>query len=140
MRRKVLQDIANTLCQMFVGWRLGEDYEKLADLPDGTLQVNLLLEQNYHSSGVDLIFRITTELAAWFRECLIVHGIPLSEIQKCSLAVTYTTNRIKTDRKKIISFDFSCISIIKTDEVEYNGALVEKHSYHQRVKFTPDPP
>ena len=140
MRRKVLQDIANTLCQMFVGWRLGEDYEKLADLPDGTLQVNLLLKQNYHSSGVDLIFWITTELAAWFRERLIVHGIPLSEIQKCSLAVTYTTNRIKTDRKKIISFDFSCISIIKTDEVEYNGALVEKHSYHQRVKFTPDPP
>ena len=136
MRRKVLQDIANTLCQMFVGWRLGQDYEKLANLPDGTLQVNLLLGQTQHSSGIEPILWITGELAAWFRERLIVYSIPLSEIQRCSLAITYTTNRIKTDRKKIISFDFSCTSTIKTDEVEYNGVLVERHSYHQHVQFT----
>ena len=37
MRRKVLQDIANTLCQMMVGWRMGDDAQRMARLPDRTL-------------------------------------------------------------------------------------------------------
>jgi hypothetical protein len=50
MRRKVLQDIANTLCQIAVGWRMGDDYERIAQLPDGTLVFDLVDGTVSHSS------------------------------------------------------------------------------------------
>lgn len=133
MRRKVLQDIANTLCQMFVGWRLGDDYEKVAELPDGTLDLDLLAETANHSSGVTPALWITGELSAWLKHRLEVHNVPLSSIKVVRLAVTYTTDRIKTNRKKILSFDFSCRSVVETDESQYIGNLVEKHAYHERL-------
>lgn len=49
MARKVLQDVANTLCQMVVGWRMGDDLEKIADLPDGTIVFDVLLREARHS-------------------------------------------------------------------------------------------
>jgi hypothetical protein len=37
MKRKTLRDVANTLPDMLVGWRMVEDLDRLSDLPDGTL-------------------------------------------------------------------------------------------------------
>lgn len=133
MRRKVLQDIANTLCQMLVGWRFGDDYEKVAELPDGTLTFDLLLEQASHSSGISPSLFITGELVAWFRHRLEMHCIPLSCVRVATVTATYSTDRIKTNRKKVVSFDFSCRSILETDEKIYMGSLVEKHAWHQRL-------
>jgi hypothetical protein len=49
--RKILQDVANTLPQMFVGWRMAEGLESLAELPDGTLEIDVLTETIRHNSG-----------------------------------------------------------------------------------------
>lgn len=133
MGRKVLQDIANTLCQMFVGWRLGDDYEKLGSLPDGILDIDLIQGQALHSSGSIPELWITGELGAWFKHRLDVHGIPSSAVLCARLTVHHVTDRILTDRKKLISFDFSCDSVIETSDARYTGTLVERHTYHQRL-------
>jgi hypothetical protein len=133
MKRKILQDFANTLCAMFVGWRLGDDYEVLAALPDGTLLLELLGESAFHSSGINVNLWITGELSAWLKHRLEVHGIPIGAIINVSLRVQHKTDRIQTDRKKLVSFDFQCSSTIQTAEKTYSGTLVERHTYHQRI-------
>jgi hypothetical protein len=133
MQRKIFQDFANTLCAMFVGWRLGEDYEVLAALPDGTLLLDILAESASHSSGINLNLWITGELSAWLKHRLEVHGVPIEAISNVSLMVEHRTDRIQTDRKKLVSFDFKCASTIQTAEKTYSGTLVERHTYHQRI-------
>jgi hypothetical protein len=41
MRRKLLQDVANSLCPLLVG-RLSDDLEVLSELPDGVLIFDVL--------------------------------------------------------------------------------------------------
>jgi hypothetical protein len=118
---------------MFVGWRLGDDYEVIAALPDGTLLLDLLAESAFHSSGINLNLWIAGELSAWFKHRLEVHGIPIGAISNVSLTVEHKTDRIQTDRKKLVSFDFKCASTIQTAEKTYSGTLVERHTYHQRI-------
>lgn len=133
MRRKVLQDIANTLCQMVVGWRMGDDYERMAELPDGTLFFDLTAEAVRHSSGENPELWITGELSAWLKNRLNAERVEYSKLVAAKLEVTYKTDRIKTNRKKVVSFDFECRSSLETDETKYEGKLVERHAYHQRI-------
>lgn len=133
MRRKVLQDIANTLCQMVVGWRMGDDYERMAELPDGTLSFDLVAGTVHHSSGESPKLWIAGELSVWLKHRLSVENVELSKLTAAKLDVSYRTDRIRTDRKKMVSFDFVCCSRLETDETTYEGKLVERHAYHQRV-------
>lgn len=133
MRRKVLQDIANTLCQMVVGWRMGDDYERIAALPDGRLSFDLLTGRVTHSAGESPDLWVAEELRAWLLSRLEVEGIAVANVQSALLDVDFRTDRIKTDRKKIVSFDFECCSQLATSEKTYQGNLIERHAYHQRV-------
>jgi hypothetical protein len=133
MRRKVLKNIADTLCQMVVGWRMGDDYERLASMPDGTLVFNLLDGTVAHSSQGPVDLWISGELSAWLTHRLRVERIDASKLFKGVLEVAYKTDRIRTDKKRVVSFDFECRSTILTDEVQYEGSLVERHTYHQRL-------
>ena len=112
---------------------MGDDYELIAALPDGTIALDLINETAHHSEEGIQQFWITGELAAWLRHRLAVHHIPAAEIKAANLIVSYSTNRVKTNRKKVVSFDFSCRSYIQTESAQYDGELIEKHTYHQRV-------
>ena len=132
MRRKVLQDLANTLCQMMIGWRMGSDYETLAELPDGTISFDLLNEVATHSSGVQPNLWIMGELATWLHARLITENISAASLVAATLDVQHKTDRIITIRKKIVSFDFVCHSLLATEDKTYEGRLIERHTYHQR--------
>lgn len=133
MRRKVLQDIANTLCQMVVGWRMGEDWERIAALPDGSLQFDVLSGEVTHSAEGKVDLWVAGELKAWLQHRLQAERIDSSKIDHVSLVASYRLDRIRTDRKRIVSFDFECRSELLTDERAYEGTFVERHVYHQRV-------
>lgn len=134
MARKVLQDVANTLCQMVVGWRMGDDVEKIADLPNGTIVFDVLLGEARHSSGAAPNLRVSDELRAWFRARLSGLNIAPAEVEAARLEVAFKTDRIKTTRQTLVSFDFECRSSVVTAEKIYEGRLVEKHSYHNRAQ------
>ena len=133
MRRKVLQDHANTFCQMLVGWRMGDDLDALAELPDGILSVNVLTGQAVHSVTGALHLGIAGELKAWFGNRLETCGIPTAEIRAAEVSATIGTERIPTNHKKIVSFDFSVKSRIETSDAEYSGELQEMHHWHSRL-------
>lgn len=132
MRRKILQDHANTFCEMLVGWRMAADLETLAQLPDGVLFIDVLSGRAEHSAVGPIELGIAAELHAWFSHRLEVSGIPASEIRAASLSAHINTGRIATNRKKIVSFDFSIESKIETSDARYSGNLKEVHKWHQR--------
>ena len=51
MDRKILQDAAHTLPRMLLGSRVTDDLEKLAELPDGKLEIDLLKATASTGSG-----------------------------------------------------------------------------------------
>ena len=134
MRRKVLQDFANTLCQMLVGWRMAEeDLEVLAALPDGTLLIDVLSGAARHSSAAAVELCVARELQAWLTNRLSESGIEASDIRHATLTAVIRTDRIATERKRIVSFDFAVQASIGTSEREYRGTLDEVHKWHTRV-------
>ena len=123
MRRKILQDYANTLCPMLVGWRMGEDLEAIADFSDGELSINVLEGTAVHSQAGSIELGITKELQAWFLDRLKVSNIPPEEIKLATVKAGIKTDRLATIRKKIVSFDFTLQSAIETNERAYIGKL-----------------
>lgn len=120
MRRKILQDLANTLCQMVVGWRMGEDIERIASLPDGTLSLDLLNGAASHSSGTTPELWIVGELEAWLRGRLASADIDPSQLIAATLTVQHKKEGSRTSQKRHIAF-FECQSLLVTDERRYEG-------------------
>src|SRR3954466_8089269 len=99
MRRKVLQDVANTLCDMLVGWRMSADLEALSELPDGALSFDVLSGSVTHKQRGALDLYIAGELRAWLKHRLVSLNIPLSALTSATLRAEFKTDRIKTDKK-----------------------------------------
>jgi hypothetical protein len=133
LNRKIFQEFANTLCHMLVGWRMWEDLEILAGLPDGTLTVDVLsgTSTQTHSGNIDL--HIAKELQAWLVFRLEQLQIPISALHTVQVVANIRTDRIPTIRASVVSFDFSIDSIIKTADRSYNGKLIETHRWYNRV-------
>jgi hypothetical protein len=133
MRRKVLQDVANTLCQMLVAWRMADDLEKLSVLPDGVLEIDVLAARAAHNTAGPIDLWIAGELSAWTHARFTSLSIPLGEVQEVMVRARFQTDRVATNRKKIVSFDWHCDSVVRTSEKSYLGKLAEKHVWHRRV-------
>jgi len=82
MKLKALREVANTLPAMLVGWRMTEDLDRLADLPDGVLRIDVLREVAAHSKAGPVELHVVQELSAWLRARLTALGIPLSQLNE----------------------------------------------------------
>jgi len=133
VNRKIFQDFANTLCHMLVGWRMGDDLEILASLPDGTLTVDVLSGVAVHDISGAVELHISKELQAWLNFRLTQLQIPTSAIQSALVTANIRTDRIPTIRKSVVSFDFAIHSIINTSDRSYTGKLIEQHHWHNRA-------
>jgi hypothetical protein len=133
VRRKVMQDFANTLCHMLVGWRMADDLEVFASLPDGRLSVDVLAGSATHSVQGELSLHIAAELQAWLADRLATFQIPAEALRAAVVLADIRTDRIATNRKRVVSFEFSVESTIAVEGREYRGRLVEAHHWHQRV-------
>ncbi len=133
MRRKRLQHFADVLCHMFVGWRMYDDLERLAGLPNGRLSLDLLSMKAKHSIWGDLNLHITEEMNSWLIHQCEKDGLDFAKLLQASLEVDITSQKIVTKRKWVIDFSFDCHSTIKTDEKVYSSRLAEAHTWHRRA-------
>jgi hypothetical protein len=119
---------------MAIGWRMGDDLELLAELPSGTIHFDILEGRSAHNIGGNIDLRIASEMKDWLLDRLSKDGIPIEVIQTATLEAGMNTERIKTDKKRIVSFDWRCRSSISTDEKTYQGEWVDRHVWHSRLQ------
>jgi len=135
MRKKRIQEFANNVCQMFVGWRMNDDLELLAELPDGLVKVDLLTGQAEHDKTGPVKLYIATEIRSWLQDQFNKANIPSTAITSAKLDAQIKTDSIPTDRSRIILFDFIVESAISTTDASYTHTLKETHKWHSRTKY-----
>lgn len=129
MGRKVLQDHAYVFCQMFMGWRMAQDLEIFASLPDGILTIDVLAGTcNHDSQGVVQTY-IAGEISAWFTHQLEHLQIPSTEILKAMLTINLKRLPQPSKRKKGITFAWTCDAVITNVDREYTAHLSEPHTW-----------
>jgi len=111
---------------------MGDDLETLAHLPDGTISIDVLGGTAVHSVVGAVPLQVAGEMQAWLQRRLADEQIPSSALLEATLSADISTDRIPTDRKRIVSLDFTCTSRLATADRTYEGELHEKHSWHTR--------
>jgi hypothetical protein len=130
VKRKVLQDYANTVCDMFVGWRLavsGDDIPRLIEIGSGDLELNLLDGAVVLNGSTPTELGIAREVVAWLQDRCAADGVPMAQLQEARLHVAFTTSeRRAKNGHPVRDLDFSCASRIVTDERTYEGSLAKR--------------
>jgi hypothetical protein len=118
---------------MFVARMGTDDLESLARLPDGNLALDLLAQTVHHSSGGVIQLRIVGDLTNWLKIRLIDNRIPVSDLSKAELVAAIRTDKIPTDRNRIVVFDFSITCNVGLPEGGVKTAVVTGRTWHDRA-------
>lgn len=129
MGHKILKDHAHTICQMFVGWRMSQDLELFATIPQGQLSIDILRATCTHESLGAIDTHIAGEISAWFRHRMTVHQIAESVILQAILTVQLKRTPQTSKRDCGVVFDWQCEGIIRTIDREYRSQLHEPHTW-----------
>lgn len=87
MKLKRLKHQSYILCHMFCGWQLYPDWERLTELGDGVLEIDVLSEGcKFNSRKIDKL-SIVSVLRNWLLEDLESSGIALTSIESANLTV-----------------------------------------------------
>ena len=144
MRRKRLKNVADTLCQMFCGWRLVGSKRTLAELGSGTLEIDALTGQCQFQGKPILQLPIAMELAGWMKQDLATHRIPTTLLVHARLSARLSFSRVpwNTRTKEIFISSgkavrsqemhkciFECASEVATDEVLYRSKRTETQEW-----------
>ncbi len=132
IKLKPLKADATAVCQMATSERICGSFEVLADLPDGDLSLNLVTGDCVHSGIGSLQLPIGPELASWFRGRLANLQIPGDDIESAALAITYSTDRVPTERERILLVDLEAKSQIIIAGRSYQGAARNSVWCHRR--------
>lgn len=106
---------------MVVASRLSSDLELLSSFPDGTVTIDLLNGTTAHSSGRVLSLNVANDLCSWLEERLVQNGGSLGALSRAELMVSIKTDRVPTNRERIVPFDLECTSILSAGKKIYEG-------------------
>ncbi|MDB5104116.1 MAG: hypothetical protein JWP91_1805 [Fibrobacteres bacterium] len=132
MQDKDFALLAKVLPHMFARWRHAEDFEILAGLPDGEVRIDALTGTAGHALAGPIPLRIAAELKAGLDDQLARKGIAKADLPEAGLTVTVDTSAVKTDRTRIVHFDFRIRSRIRTVDKVFEASQDEEHVWHER--------
>lgn len=125
MQRGFLQDLANTACQMFVGWRLHDSVRWLVERGSGNLAVDLLTgEATLDESTVESP-DIAGELQAWFAARLHSEAVVEGTVGSAVLFCTFTASEEQHRRRPVtnVHLTMRCRCEIVSGERTFVGEL-----------------
>lgn len=125
MRRGLVKDYANQICQIFVGWRLlvsPGDLPLLLDAGEGRLELDLL-SGSARIDGASVRFAFGDELREWLRHRAEWDGLAWSSIQHADLVVDFACTERPGRRQgvRIRELAFECESTIETSVGSASG-------------------
>jgi hypothetical protein len=125
MRRKVLLDIANTICQMLYSQRLATDRDLLVTLPAGTIQVDLLTGYAHHDTVGQPEVTFGHDFSRWLRIRCAAEDISIALLTTATLQISIDP-KLAHSTGILGPFDrWSARCIIATDARTYTGELAE---------------
>lgn len=132
MHEKEFSLIAKALPHMFARWRLPGDFETLADLADGEIVIDARSGTARHFQAGPIVLRIATELKAGLDARLAEKGIEAGEVREALVRVTVDTSKVRTDRNRIVHFDFRIDSRLEAGGGVFTASQIEDHVWHSR--------
>lgn len=137
MRKRRLQHNADTLCQMFCGWRLIKCKPQLVALGSGTIHIDVLSGSCSFEGKTIPQLSIAEELRLWLLEDLEANHIPVAGLTGASLETKLSfseipwPDRIPHDKffndgrtartDKVHRCAIRCCSEVATDEAVYRS-------------------
>jgi hypothetical protein len=140
MRKKRLQHVADTMCQMFCGWRLIGSKPNLLNLGSGTLEIDAITGHCLFQGKTIGQLTIAEEIRAWLQQDLTTNKIPIAALTGAHLAVKLSFSVVpwKEPTREIYHSDggavrtekmnrciMECDSNVSTDEAFYRSKLME---------------
>ena len=129
MRRKVLQDFANTLCQNYVDLTGGFDAAAFACYGSGTALMNFLSGNCTFNDLPIPVLKGCTVLKDWLHQRFAVHAIVVQEIALAQMTVSVVVSQLNFRRISNHAFysghfNFNCLCEIRTDDKMYCGQMI----------------
>lgn len=126
MRRKVIQDFANTLCQRIVDLPEGFDLATFAYYGTGEYRADILNGQCSHNDTIIPPLGACAVYKEWLSCQARKHRVPFEAVQSVTMVIRIEVNSIRTTtsyghRFASAHFGTECRSEIKTDEKLYVG-------------------
>ena len=123
MRRKFFQDLANTLPEMLMGWRMGEDLAAILDLADSIIHFDLIEGRaTCGDSAIDLW--VAGELATWLRDTLEKRGVP-NAFDEAVLRAD-----VRKEGLGVVSLIWEIESELRSGQDVYRGRARDVHRWH----------
>lgn len=140
VRRKVIQDYANKVCEIFAGWRLAvheNDIPRLIAIGSDELHANLL-DGTVRVDGAEIEpLGIVLEIQAWLRDRCSEDNVPIDGLREAELTVTFVATQSRRRGRSARSLRFECSSRLATDERSYEGASVKDELWLGGVRGAP---
>ena len=128
MKRKVLQHESNTLCEMFVGWQLLEDYNVFTELQGGTLVLNILSNTcEFSGKQIKPLFMLSI-LRNWLEQDLQRDKLSLSLLTEATMVVDFKTTIVLPPAGSVLC-KIQCESRIRLSDKLYTAHRVTTHSW-----------
>lgn len=132
MYEKELGLMAKLIPHLAARWRWPLDLEILADLPDGEVAIDVLTGAARHAQTGPIDLRLSEELRAGFADQLARKCVPDGFVRKAGLTLRMDTGAVRTDRKRIVHFDFRFAALLATEAGEFTAEQEELHVWHSR--------
>jgi hypothetical protein len=124
--------LAAYLAHIAAGWRDWGDLETLARLPDGLVSIDILAGEARHGTAGAIALRLTAALREALAERLARKGIAEGTISAAALGLRMDTGAVRTDRARIVHFDFGIEAKVDAERREHRASRREDHVWHAR--------
>ena len=134
MKLKRLKHQSYILCHMFCGWQLYPDWERLAEMGDGVLEIDVLNETcKFNFTEVPRL-SILGALRGWLLQDLETNKIPLKSIESAKLTVQLRVGFVKRTRALNYNHDFLLEGIIVGNGREFKTKCEDKNGRQQIIE------
>lgn len=134
MKLKRLRHQSYILCHMFCGWQLYPDWERLAELGDGTLEIDVLNETRRFNSQEIHRLSILDALRSWLLQDLATNKIPLNSIESAKLMVQLHVGFEKRTGLLHHNHEFLLEGIIVGNGREYKTKLEDRNGRQKIIE------
>lgn len=135
MKLKRLKHQSYILCHMFCGWQLYPDWERLAKLGDGVLEIDVLSETcKFNSEEIEKL-SIVGALRSWLLQDLETNAIPLAQIESAKLTVQLRAAFEKRSGFLNYTHDFLLEGEVVANGKAFKTRLEDKNG-HQKIVET----